>query len=137
MLNKIRDRSINYSKLVNGAFEKAVKKTGAIVESENAQKIKEQTISSMKTAAEIAKNIGDLNNDGKVDKEDIKVAAEKAGIAWDKIDPALKSALIAGGVAGIGVNTIPLIGQALAVPTFVGTTAYFFLVAKLNNLKKH
>tara|TARA_B110000879_G_C10931136_1_gene415994 strand:- start:166 stop:579 length:414 start_codon:yes stop_codon:yes gene_type:complete len=137
MLNKIRDRSINYSKLVNGAFEKAVKKTGAIIESENAQKIKEQTISSMKTAAEIAKNIGDLNNDGKVDKEDIKVAAEKAGIAWDKIDPALKSALIAGGVAGIGVNTIPLIGQALAVPTFVGTTAYFFLVAKLNNLKKH
>ena len=136
MLNKIRDRSINYSKLVNGAFEKAVKKTGAIIESENAQKIKEQTISSMKTAAEIAKNIGDLNNDGKVDKEDIKVAAEKAGIAWDKIDPALKSALIAGGVAGIGVNTIPLIGQALAVPTFVGTTAYFFLVAKLNNLKK-
>ena len=35
--------------------------------------------------AEIAKNIGDLNNDGKVDKEDIKVAAEKAGIAWDKM----------------------------------------------------
>lgn len=90
----------------------------------------------MKTAGKIAKGVSDLNGDGKVDVEDLKLAAEKAILAWDKIDPDLKTAMIAGGVAGIGVNVIPFVGQMVAVPAFVGTTAYFYLVAKLNGIKK-
>lgn len=127
---------MDYSKVVNAAFDKAVKATGTALESETAEQIKTQTVNAMKTAGKIAKGISDLNGDGKVDVEDLKLAAEKAGLAWDKIDPDLKTAMIAGGVAGIGVNVIPFVGQMVAVPAFVGTTAYFYLVAKLNGIKK-
>ena len=136
ILGKLKSKSLDYSNIVNTAFDRAVKQTGAVIESDTAQKIKDQTISAVKTAGDIAKNISDLNGDGKVDAEDLKIAAEKAGIAWDKIDPDLKTALVSGGVAGVGVNFIPFVGQAIAVPTFVGPTAYFYLVAKLNGLKK-
>ena len=121
--------------MVNIAFNKAVQKTGAVVESNVAQKIKTQTLAAMKTAGAIAKNVSDLNGDGKVDVEDLKIAAQKAGIAWDKIDPELKTALLAGGAAGVGVNVIPIVGQAMAVPTFIGATAYVFVIGKLNKLK--
>lgn len=136
MLNWIKKGALDTTGIVNVAFEKAVKTTGAALDSETAQRIKDTTVSAMSTAGQIAKNMSDLNGDGKVDAEDLKLAAEKAGIAWNSIDPDLKTALVAGGVAGAGVNFIPLLGQAIAIPTFVGTTAYFFLVAKLNNLKK-
>lgn len=39
-----------------------------------------------------------------------------------------------GGAAGIGVNFIPFVGQAVAVPAFFVTTAYFYLVAKLRGI---
>jgi hypothetical protein len=133
-LSKLKPKSLDYSKLVNTAFDTAVKKTGAVVQSDVAQKIKDQTISSMKTAGAIAKNMSDLNGDGKVDVEDLKIAAEKAGIAWEKIDPDLKTALTVGGVAGVGVNVIPVIGQAMAIPTFVGGTAYAFVKIKLKKI---
>ncbi len=107
LLNKLKSKSLDYGKLVNIAFDKAVKKTGAVVESDVAQKIKTQTI-----------------------------AAQKAGIAWDKIDPELKTALLAGGAAGIGVNVIPLVGQAMAIPTFIGATAYVYVMGKLSKLKQ-
>lgn len=136
LLSKITSKSMDYSKVVNAAFDKAVKATGTALESETAEQIKTQTVNAMKTAGKIAKGISDLNGDGKVDVEDLKLAAEKAGLAWDKIDPDLKTAMIAGGVAGIGVNVIPFVGQMVAVPAFVGTTAYFYLVAKLNGIKK-
>ena len=82
-------------------------------------------------ALSISKNLADLNRDGKVDKEDLKYAAEKAGLVWDKIDSDLKEALLLGGVAGIGVTAVPFIGGFIAVPTFVGTTAIFFVRAKI------
>ena len=121
--------------VVNKAFNRAVKKTGAVLDSETSKNIKTATISAVKTARSIAGNLSDLNGDGKVDVEDIKFAAEKAGIVWNKIDPDLKSALIAGGAAGVGANFIPFVGQLIAVPTFVVTTAYFFVVAKLARIK--
>ena len=134
-LNNLKSKSLDYTKLVNIAFDKAVKKTGAVLESDAAQKIKDQTIASMTTSGAIAKNISDLNGDGKVDVEDLKIAAQKAGIAWDKIDPELKTALLAGGAAGVGVNVIPFVGQAMAVPTFIGATAYVFVMGKLSKAK--
>ena len=134
-LNNLKSKSLDYTKLVNIAFDKAVKKTGAVLESDAAQKIKDQTIASMTTSGAIAKNISDLNGDGKVDVEDLKIAAQKAGIAWDKIDPELKNALLAGGAAGVGVNVIPFVGQAMAVPTFIGATAYVFVMGKLSKAK--
>lgn len=136
MLNWIKKTTTDTSAVVNKVFEQAVKQTGAALDSETANWLKERTTTAMSTATAIGKNMSDLNGDGKVDVEDLKIAAEKAGIAWESIDADLKAALIAGGVAGIGVNFIPFIGQAIAVPTFAATTAYFFLVAKLNNLKK-
>ena len=136
MKNWLKKSALDTTTIVNKAFDKAVKATGAALDSETAQKIKDNTVSAMSTATAIAKNISDLNGDGKVDAEDLKLAAEKAGIAWNKIDPDLKTALVAGGVAGAGVNFIPILGQMIAIPTFVGTTAYFYLVAKLNGLKK-
>lgn len=122
--------------IVNRAFDKAVEKTGAVVESEKAQHLKTSTVSAMTAAGEIAKNMSDINEDGKFDSEDVRLAAEKAGIAWVGLDPDLRKALIAGGVAGVGVNIVPILGQAIAIPTFVGTTAYFYLVAKLGEHKK-
>ena len=135
MRNWIKKGALDTTAIVNKAFDKAVKTTGAALDSETAQRLKKSTVSAMSTASEIAKNMSDLNGDGKVDAEDLKVAAEKAGVAWNSIDPDLKTALVAGGVAGAGVNFIPFIGQAIAIPTFIGTTAYFFLVAKLNILR--
>ncbi|WP_170484291.1 hypothetical protein [Ruegeria sp. HKCCA5426] len=136
MFKWVQKGALDTTKIVNGAFNKAVKQTGAVLDSETAKRLKESTVSAMTMAGNIAKNMSDLNGDGKVDAEDLKVAAEKAGIAWDSIDADLKTALLAGGVAGVGVNIVPFVGQAIAIPTFIGTTAYFYLVTKLNNLKK-
>ena len=136
IIGKLTKKTMDISSIVNAAFNKAVKQTGVILEGDAAQRLKEQTVSAMKTASDIAKNMSDLNGDGKVDIEDLKIAAEKAGVAWDKIDPDLKTALVSGGVAGVGVNFIPIVGQMIALPTFVGTTAYFYLIAKLNKIKK-
>jgi len=136
MLSWIKKGALDTSEIVNKAFDKAVKQTGAALDSDTAKWLKQSTVSAMATAGEIAKNMSDLNGDGKVDSEDLKLAAEKAGVAWDSIDPDLKTALLAGGAAGIGVNIIPLVGQAVAVPAFIATTAYFYLVAKLTKLKR-
>jgi len=119
---------------VNTAFRKAVEQTGAVVDSDTAKSLKKSAISAAQTANKIGKYLTDVNGDGKVDAEDIRAAAQRAGIAWNKIDPDLKTAMIAGGAAGIGINFVPLIGQALTVPAFAVTTAYFFLVAKLRNI---
>ena len=135
MLSLLKKNTVDTAGIVNMAFDKAVKQTGAAMDSETAKWLKESAISAMSTAGDIAKNMSDLNGDGQIDAEDLKLAAKKAGVAWDSIDPDLKTALVAGGVAGVSANVIPLIGQVFAVPAFVGTTAYFFLVAKLNGLK--
>jgi hypothetical protein len=136
MRNWLKKSATDTSTIVNAAFTKAVKQTGAVLDSDTAQKLKDSTVSAMGTASSIAKNMTDLNGDGKIDAEDLKIAAQKAGVAWDSIDSDLKAALVAGGVAGVGVNVIPFVGQAIAIPAFIGTTAYFYLIAKLNNLKK-
>ena len=136
MWDRVKEKVGGTSVLVNQAFERAVKETGAVLDSETANRIKESTKASLETANKVSLYLTDLNGDGKFDTEDIKIAAEKAGIAWDKIDPDLKTAMLAGGVAGVGVNFIPFVGQAIAVPAFVATTVYFFLVAKLRGLGK-
>jgi hypothetical protein len=136
MRNWLKNGADSTSTIVNKAFNKAVKQTGVVLDSETAQKLKDSTISAIGTAGSIAKNMTDLNGDGKIDAEDLKVAAQKAGVAWDSIDPDLKTSLVAGGVAGVGVNVIPFVGQAIAIPAFIGTTAYFYLVTKLGKLRK-
>lgn len=136
MWNKIKEKLGGSTATVNQVFERAVKETGAALDSETADRIKVATKSAVTTARELSLYLTDINGDGKFDTEDLKLAAEKAGMAWDKIDPDLKTAMLAGGAAGIGVNFIPLVGQAIALPAFVGTTAYFYLVAKLRGLGK-
>lgn len=136
MFERFKTGVLSTSAIVNKAFDQAVRQTGAALDSETAKSLKENAVAAMETAKSIGTNLTDLNGDGKVDAEDLKIAAQKAGVAWDSIDPDLKTALVAGGVAGVGVNIVPFVGQALAIPTFVGTTAYFYLVAKLNNLRK-
>jgi len=64
----------------------------------------------------------------------LKAAAEKAGIACDKVDPDLKEALLAGGVAGAALFFVPVAGHILAAPVFAATTAYFYLFAKLKKM---
>ena len=136
MLSNLKGITGNINKTVDRVYAKAVKKTGAVVDGETASLLKVKTLEAVSTASAIGRNIGDLNGDGKIDVEDLKVAAERAGIVWEKIDPDLKTALAAGGLAGIGVNVIPLVGQTIAVPTFAVTTAYVFLIAKLTGFKK-
>lgn len=136
MLKALLNRFDGTTKAVNAAFRKAIEQTGAVVDSDTAKSLETSAISATQTAKKIGKYLTDVNGDGKVDAEDIKAAAQKAGIAWNKIDPDLKSALVAGGAAGIGINFVPFVGQALAVPAFAVTTAYFFLVAKLRNIGK-
>jgi hypothetical protein len=134
MWQKIKNRFSGTSALVDQVFDRIVKETGAVLDSEAANQIKASTQTAIATARKVSINLTDLNGDGKFDSEDIKLAAEKAGIAWDRIDPDIKTAMLAGGVAGIGVNVIPFVGQAIAVPTFVGTTAYFYVIAKLRSI---
>lgn len=134
MWNKIKGMAGGTSALLNQAFERAVKETGAVLDSDAANQIKASTQTAIATARKVSIYLTDLNGDGKFDSEDIKLAAEKAGIAWDKIDPDIKTAMLAGGAAGIGVNFIPFVGQAIAIPTFVGTTAYFYVIAKLRGI---
>ena len=122
--------------VVNKVFDAAVKETGAVIDSDSANAIKAKTAELVGIAKKITTNIADVNGDGKIDKEDIKAAAKKAGIAWDKLDPEFKTALLAGGVVGIAANTIPLVGTALMLPTFAVTTALFYVKAKLNKLSR-
>jgi hypothetical protein len=122
--------------VVTQVFNRAVKETGAALDSDAAAKLKEATKSAIETARKVSLHLTDLNGDGKFDSEDIKLGAEKAGVAWDKIDPDLKTAMLAGGAAGVGVNFIPLVGQAIAVPAFVFTTAYLYIVAKIRTIGK-
>ena len=82
MLNWIKKNALDTTQIVNKAFDKAVKTTGAALDSETAQWLKDSTVSAMSTAGAIAKNMTDLIGDGKVDAEDLKLAAQKAGIAW-------------------------------------------------------
>lgn len=136
MLANIKNLLNGSTDLVNRVFDRAVKETDAALDSETANQIKDATRSAVTTARKVSLYLTDLNGDGKFDGEDVKLAAEKAGLVWDKIDPDLKTAMIAGGVAGVGVNFVPFVGQAIAIPAFVGTTAYFYLVAKLRGLGK-
>lgn len=134
MLQKIKEMFGGSTALVNQVFDRVVKETGTALDSETAAQIKEATKSAIATARKVSLYLTDLNGDGKFDAEDVKLAAEKAGVAWDKIDPDLKSALVAGGAAGIGMNFIPIIGQAMAVPAFVATTAYCYVVGKIRSI---
>lgn len=136
MWQSLKEKVGGQTALVNQVFDRVAKETGAALDSETAGQIKEATKSAVATARKISLYLTDLNGDGKFDGDDLKLATEKAGIAWEKLDPDLKTAMLAGGAAGIGVNFIPFLGQAIAVPTFVGTTAYFYLVAKFRGLGK-
>ncbi|MCG6560788.1 hypothetical protein MB818_21520 [Ruegeria sp. 1NDH52C] len=81
MLNWLKKGAMDTTEIVNVAFNKAVMQTGAALDSETAKWLKESTLSAMATAGDIAKNMSDLNGDGKIDSEDLKLAANKAGVA--------------------------------------------------------
>jgi len=136
MLEDIKGRWASASEAVELAFKKAVERTGAVLSGEEAQKMKQAAVDVYNQAELICKNLADVNGDGKFDAEDLKAAAAKAGLVWDKFDPDLKKALLAGGVAAAVFLLIPIVGQALAIPVFAATTAYFFLFAKLKGIGK-
>ncbi|MFN3578050.1 MAG: hypothetical protein ACK4TJ_13860, partial [Tabrizicola sp.] len=130
MWQKVKEKFTGSTDVVTQVFDRALKETGAALDSEAAAKLKEATRAAIETARKVSLYLTDLNGDGKFDSEDVKLATEKAGLAWDKIDPDLKTAMLAGGAAGIGVNFIPFVGQAVAVPAFVMTTAYFYVTIR-------
>jgi hypothetical protein len=123
-------------KVVDAALKKAAAKTGVEVTRDEAMKLKEKAKHAYDQAAAICRNLADVNGDGKFDAEDLRAAAEKAGLVWEKIDPDLKEALLAGGVAGAALFFIPIAGHMLAVPVFAATTAYFFIFAKLKRASR-
>lgn len=123
-------------KVVDEALKKAADKTGIHVTPDEARTLKEKAVYAYDQAVKICKNLADVNGDGKFDADDLKAAAEKAGIAWDKVDPDLKEALLAGGVAGAALFFVPIAGHILAAPVFAATTAYFYLFAKLKSIGK-
>ena len=131
-LTKLKSTVSGAPSIANSVIKKVSGELNTALDSETRQKLKDQTINVVKVATSVAKNIGDLNGDGKVDKEDIKFAAKKAGFVWDKLDSDLKESLLLGGVAGVAVNAIPLVGQFAAVPTFAMATAGFFVRAKIS-----
>ena len=132
VVSKLKSSLINTTDIATKAIESVSKESNAMLDSDAIQKLKEQTKNAVKTSIAVCKNLGDVNGDGKIDREDVKFALEKAGYVWDKVDSDLKEALLIGGVAAFGVNAVPLIGQALAIPTFAGATAVFFVRAKIS-----
>jgi hypothetical protein len=136
MLQAFKDKLSIASKAVDEAFEKAVAATGAVINGEDSQELKKRAVDAYNQAELIFKNLADVNGDGKFDAEDLKAAAAKAGLVWDKLDPDVKQALLAGGVAAAVFLLVPIFGHALAVPVFAATTAYFFLFAKLKKIGK-
>jgi hypothetical protein len=130
--SKLKNTLTSTTDIAAKAIEVATRESNAMLDSDTSQKLKEQTKNVVKIATAVGKNLGDVNRDGKVDRDDVKYALEKAGYVWDKVDSDLKEALLIGGVAAVGVNAVPLFGQALAVPTFAGATAVFFVRAKIS-----
>lgn len=123
-------------KVVDEALRKAAEKAGVDLTSDDAKTLKDKARQTYDQAVLICKNLADVNGDGRFDAEDLKAAAEKAGLVWDKFDPDLKEALLAGGVAGAALFFIPIAGHMLAIPVFAATTAYFYLFAKLKKAGK-
>jgi hypothetical protein len=136
METKIKDGLSAATKAVDELFQRAVAATGAALDSETARALKAKTIEVYRSAIELGKHLADQNGDGKLDEADVKLAAEKIGIAWGKIDPDLKTALVGGAVAAGALLLIPGIGHFLALPAFAAATAYLFLVAKLKAINK-
>ena len=136
MLEDFKKHLGTSAKAVEESFEKAVAKTGAKLNSEEAGRLKAKAVDVYNQAADICRNLADVNGDGKFDADDLKAAAEKAGLVWDKFDPDMKEALLAGGVAAVVLFLVPVVGHALAIPVFAATTAYFFLFAKLKKIGK-
>lgn len=132
MVSKLKSSLTSTTDIATKAIERVSKETNTKLDSDTAQKLKEQTKNAVKTSIAVCKNLGDVNGDGKIDREDVKSALEKAGYGWDKVDSDLKEALLIGGVAGFGMNALPVVGQALAIPTFAGATAVFFVRAKIS-----
>ena len=132
IVSKLKSSLTSTTDIATKAIERVSKETNTKLDSDTVRKLKEQTKNAVTTAIAVCKNLGDVNGDGKVDRDDVKYALEKAGYVWDKVDSDLKEALLIGGVAALGANTVPLVGQALAVPTFVGATAVFFVQTKIS-----
>lgn len=122
--------------VIQKALKKAARKTGREVTPDEARTLKDKAKDAYDHAVAICRNLVDVNGDGKFDADDLKAAAEKAGLAWDKFDPDLKEALLAGGVAAAALFFIPVAGHILAAPVFAATTAYFFIFAKLKKVGK-
>lgn len=135
MLDHFATKYKDASKAIEEAFKAAIEKTGAIVDSDTARAIKQKAVDAFDYATRIGKNLADVNGDGKIDEKDLKAAAEKVGIVWDKIDPEVKEALIAGAVTAGAVFLVPIVGNMLAIPAFAFATAYFYIMKKLKSLR--
>lgn len=136
MPGRIKSKLDVASAAVEEALKKALAKTQAKLDSEEATRLKGEALAAYEKAVAICKHLGDVNGDGKIDAEDLKAAAEKAGLIWEKFDPDLKQALLTGGVAAAALLVIPVAGHIVAIPVFAATTAYFFLFAKIKKIDK-
>ncbi len=129
----------NVQRVIDETFDAVLKATRAAIDSETANRLKKEARDAYELAVTIGKNLGDVNKDGKLDADDLKAAADKAIAALEsvgKIDPHLKTALLAGVVASAAMFLIPIVGPTLAIPAFASATAFFYLKAKLEEIKK-
>ena len=90
VVSKLKSSLINTTDIATKAIESVSKESNAMLDSDAIQKLKEQTKNAVKTSIAVCKNLGDVNGDGKIDREDVKSALEKAGYGWDKVDSDLK-----------------------------------------------
>ena len=118
---------------VDSMYNKVAAEINVKADSVKKAEITSKTKELMQAAFSIAKNLCDLNGDGKIDEKDLKFAAEKAGIVWDKLDPEFKKAFLLGGAVGVATNVVPLIGSFVAVPLFVVSTCMFYIKFKLQS----
>ena len=123
--------SNSFKRIIGKALDRAANEENVQLNEEKRNAILEGAKDALKTVRDISKSLADVNGDGKVDIEDIKLATEKAGYAWNKLSPELREAMTVGGAASIGAAAVPFIGTALMLPTFLMGTSVWYLRNKL------
>jgi DNA polymerase III delta subunit len=69
VVSKLKSSLINTTDIATKAIESVSKESNAMLDSDAIQKLKEQTKNAVKTSIAVCKNLGDVNGDGKIDRE--------------------------------------------------------------------